>query len=252
MTHSYYSQRTGSNPHLKGLPFPDILALFLRVFTKLSADGYFQEAFGFHCIDAGDIEGTVGDVPLEILLAVRKKELWPVRSHAPHYEEDDLFDMIEFLYQHVSKPVDGTMHSFGGCGMHWETFNQVEGRADFRVKINEVLNHYEKGFELSAAGEVLRKAQAGFEPIFEADVPTKDMNVAGRVNSAVLRYRRHGASLDDRRQAVRDLVDVLEYLRPQFKSLLTSADEGDLFNIANNFGVRLQDFLCWGPPSFLG
>jgi hypothetical protein len=31
---------------------------------------------------------------------------------------------------------------------------------------------------------------------------------------------------------------VLEYLKPKIKEHLTSADEKDLFNIANNFGVR--------------
>ncbi|MES2759029.1 MAG: hypothetical protein V4693_16775 [Pseudomonadota bacterium] len=59
-----------------------------------------------------------------------------------------------------------------------------------------------------------------------------------RVASAALQYRRHGATVDDRRQAVRDLADVLEYLKPQIKKYLTSAGEKDLFNIANNFGVR--------------
>lgn len=34
--------------------------------------------------------------------------------------------MIEFLYQYGSKPIDGTMHDYNGCGMHWETFNKKE------------------------------------------------------------------------------------------------------------------------------
>ena len=33
-------------------------------------------------------------------------------------------------------------------------------------------------------------------------------------------------------------MDVLEYLRPQIKALLIKQDESDLFNIANNFGIR--------------
>jgi hypothetical protein len=238
MAHEYYSQRTGSNPNINGLPLADVADLFVRVYSKFSTDGYFAEALGSYCLNAGFTQGRLGDVDLAILLALRKKGLWPVQEHARSYIEDDLFDMIEFLYQHVSKPVDGTMHSWGGCGMHWETFNQNDGRAEFRLKINEVLGHYEKGFELSADGYVLRKAHPGFETIFDADVPSKDRQVVGRVDSAVLRYRHHGASLDDRRQAVRDLVDVLEYLRPKVKALLTSADESDLFNIANNFGIR--------------
>lgn len=74
--------------------------------------------------------------------------------------------------------------------------------------------------------------------ILEADVPTSDAKVGNRIDAAVLRFRRHGSTFDDRRQAVRDLADVLEYLRPKVKDLLSSGDESDLFNIANNFGIR--------------
>ena len=73
---------------------------------------------------------------------------------------------------------------------------------------------------------------------FEADIPTNDTNVQTRIDAAIIKFRRHGSSLDDRRQAVRDLADVLEYLRPNLKTLLSKKDEADLFNIANNFGIR--------------
>lgn len=84
----------------------------------------------------------------------------------------------------------------------------------------------------------MHQVEAGFEPIFGADVPLDDTNVVSRIDSAVLAYRRHGATAEQRRQAVRDLADVLEYLRPQVATFLTRKDEGDLFNIANNFGLR--------------
>jgi hypothetical protein len=238
MVHSYYSHRTGINPNSKGLPLSDVVDLFVRVFTQLCQEGYFVEAFGYTCVDVGDIPGKVKDVELEMRLSIRKQNLWPIESAASHYSEDDLFDMIEFLYQHVSKPIDGTYHSWDNCGMHWETFNQHEGRHEFRIKVNAVLDHYVKRFELSPAGEVLHKPEAGFEPIFDADIPSGDTNVIKRINAAVLGYRRYGSTLDDRRQAVRDLADVLEYLRPKVQSLLTNNDEKDLFKIANNFGIR--------------
>jgi len=238
MTRQYYSQRKGTNPNLKGLALVDVVELFVRVFEQLRTDGYFDEAFGFYCVDAGDQVGKIRDPELEMLLTVRKKGLWPIPDKATSYQEDDLFDVLEFLFQYVSKPVEGTMHSWGDCGMHWETFNRVLGRKEFREKINAVLGHYEHRYELSVDGEVLHRPEAGFEPIFEADLPTRDKNVLSRVAAATLAYRRHGSTIDDRRQAVRDLADVLEYLRPKVKALLTSADEEDLFNIANNFGVR--------------
>lgn len=238
MVRQFYSLRKGTNPNLNGLPLSEILGLFIRLYNQMNEDGYFHEAFGYICVDAGEVAGTVRDPELEMLLAIRKTGLWPLFEKAPYYSEDDLFDVIEFLHLHVSKPIDGTMHSYGHCGMHWETFNKVVGQEEFRSKVNALLTHYEQRYELSANGEVLHKPEAGFEPIFDADLPSKDKNIVSRVSAATLRYRRHGSTLDDRRQAVRDLSDVLEYLRPQVKTLLTSADEKDLFNIANNFGVR--------------
>jgi len=238
MGHTYYSQRQGTNPNMLGLPLLDVIDLFARVYDQLRADGFFTEAFGFECVDNGPIPGAVRDVDLELLLAVRKKALWPIRERGATYSEDDFLDVIEFLHQHVSKPIDGTHHSWNDCGMHWETFNKAEGQSLFRERVNSVLSHYAKPFVLSPEGEVLRRPEAGFEQIFEADIPSPDTNVVGRINAATLRYRRHGSTPDDRRQAVRDLADVLEYLRPQVKSLLTSADENDLFNLANNFGIR--------------
>lgn len=238
MTHRYYSQRKGTNQNQNGLSLSDTIDLFVRVFEQMYADGYFHEAFGFECVDAGHIVGKVPDVELEMLLTIRKKGLWPVRDSAKRYSEDDFFDVLEFLFQHVSKPIDGTPHNWNECGMHWETFNKLQGQALFRAKINAVLEHYAKPFGLAASGELLHKPEAGFEPIFDADIPSKDGNVVDRINAATIRYRRHGATIDDRRQAVRDLADVLEYLRPKVQALLTSADDKDLFNIANNFGVR--------------
>ena len=223
---------------MSGLPLGDVVGLFVRVFDQLREDGYFHEAFGYECVDAGHVEGKVRDIELEMLLSVRKKGLWPLHIECAHYSEDDFFDIVEFLYQHVSKPIDGTLHSWNDCGMHWETFNKIQGQTAYREKVNSVLEHYAEPFELAASGEVLHKPERGFEQIFDADIPSQDSNVTSRIEASVLRYRRHGSTLDDRRQAVRDLADVLEYLRPKVKSLLTSADEKDLFNLANNFGIR--------------
>lgn len=238
MAHSYYSQRTGLNPNNEGLPLHDVVNLFQRVYSQLNEDGFFHEAFGFYCVDSGHTPGRIRDIELEMLLTIRKKGLWPIENVGHSYSEDDFFDVMEFLYQHVSKPVDGTHHDWNGCGMHWETFNKSEGQAIFREKANAVLNHYLNAFELSENGEVLHRPEVGFEQIFEADIPSADKNVTERVHAATLRYRRHGSTLDDRRQAVRDLADVLEYLRPRMKSILSSADEKDLFSIANQFGIR--------------
>ena len=228
----FFSIRTGKNPNTHGFSLSDLNQFFCRLYGQLAANGYFDEAFGYFCVDADFIPGKLADVEFDILMRLRKKQVWPIDKYHVDYSEDDLFDMIEYLHEYVSKPIDGTMHSYANCGMHWETFSKAEGQAEFREKVNELLALYQEPFVFNANGEILHKPDKGFEKIFEADVPSDDENVRLRVDSAVLKFRKHGASLDDRRQAVRD------YLRPNMKSLLNKKDEDDLFNIANNFGIR--------------
>lgn len=213
--HTFYSIRTGINKNTKGLSLAQLKSCFSKVYQELCKEGFFDESFGWSCVDLGEQSGKIFDIKMEILLAIRKEELWPIEWKLSNYSEDDFFDIIEFLHIHISKPIDGSYHSYNDCGMHWETFNKKEGQAIFREKINPLLNQYENPFELSVNGMLLEKPEAGFEKIFEADIPSQDENIIARINSATLLFRRHGSTQDNRRQAVRDLADVLEYLKPK-------------------------------------
>jgi hypothetical protein len=232
-----YSMRAGRNPNADGFSLPKIKDVFKGIYSDLSEEGYFQESFGHYCVDAGDVVGTIRSPASDMLVRLRKDGLWPISSQLDNYTEDDFFDVIEYLFGAVSKPLTGNYHSYHNCGMHWDTFDRSSGQNHYRNRINEMLGLYERRFELSEAGEILHSPEAGLEPIIAAKVPTSDDNVRSRVEAAVLSYRRHGASVDDRRNAVRGLADVLEYLQKDVK-LYLKGDEPDLFNIANNFGIR--------------
>lgn len=109
-------------------------------------------------------------------------------------------------------------------------------------RVNKILNIYEKGYELSADGEILILADAGLHGLFEAPLPSVDPdNVAARVTAAQLKFRRSRSSIEDRRDAVRDLADVFEYLRPKIKDVIAKKDEAAIFEIANKFGIRHHD-----------
>lgn len=201
---------------------------------------YFQEAFGYYCVDDGEVSGSLGyDIEAQLFRKLRKENLWPIIDNCKDYSEDDLFDVIEFIFDSISKPIDGYFHSFSSCGMHYDTFDKEIGQREYRKEINEILRDYNEGYELSPEGEILIKGQPGQELLFKAAVPTEDSeNVQTRVQLAIQKFRRYKSTLDDRRDAIRDLADVLEYLRPKIKTVLSKKDESDLFNIINNFGIR--------------
>jgi hypothetical protein len=86
---------------------------------------------------------------------------------------------------------------------------------------------------------VVGQADPGLEDLLKTDLSSPEpVRIDARVQAAIAKFRRHRSSFEDRRDALRDLADVLEFLRPRLKSVLASQDETDLFNIANNFGIR--------------
>lgn len=239
-TRKYYSVRTGRNPNAGQIDLQTFLRLFRPIYCHFEDEGYFQEYFGYDCVDAGFVPGELGhDMEGALLLELRKSNLWPVRANLDVYSEDDIFDIIEYLFDHCSKPVERTWHGWSDCGWHCQTFNKLEGQNEFRGKTNKILEIYQSGYELSCDGEILALPDTGLEPLLEAPVPSIDPdNINARVEAARLKFRRHKSSLEDRRDAIRDLADVLEFLRPKLKEVLTTQDENDLFNLANNFAIR--------------
>lgn len=234
----YYAERHGKTPGGGRLELSGLKKQFKAAYDQWDAAGYFQEHFGFWCVDDDEVPGLLGDVDASMMLSLGKDGLWPIRQNIEAYSEDDLLSVVEFVHDHISKPLTGHMHSYSGCGMHWSTFDQPTGRAEYRAKLNVLLARYGSGYELSATGEVLERPLEGAANLLTTDLPMKDGNVQARVQSAIKKYRQRQSTADDRRDAVRDLADVLEYLRPQVKQVLTKKDESDLFEIANNFSIR--------------
>ena len=235
MGRKYYSIRKSRN----GLSLDGIKAVFGAAFRQFEEKQYFDEAFGFHCVDAGWSAGSVGNPEIHFLRHLRKPDLWPVKDKLDSYTEDDLFDVIELLYDLVSKPLDGTYHSWQNCGMHYSTFNQPSGRAEFRSEINEILSDYKNGFELAENGEIVEKGEKGVEALLSAKLPNSvGRDIQQRLEEAIGAFRRRHASRTDRHNAVKMLADLLEEFRPRLKEALTQKDESDLFNIANNFESR--------------
>lgn len=237
---AYYSIRTGKNPDAVKFDLSMLLRLFREIYILLLSKGYFQEAFGYDCVDEGEVRGELGsDIEAQMFRKLRKPGLWPIGDRYTDYSEDDLFDVVEFLYDCVSKPVDGYYHDYADCGMHYSEFDKASGQQEFRQEINELLPGYRDGYEVSEDGEILALADKGLDYLFQAGLPGYDPeNVKSRVDVAILKFRRYRSSIEDRRDAVRDLAEVLEFLRPKLKQILASKDESDLFNIANSFGIR--------------
>lgn len=236
----YYSVRTGKHPDGKRYSFDILKRLLKDIYTDFRREGYFDEYFGFYCIDSEYVPGKLGpEIEAKVFRALKKESLYPFDGKFLSYTEEDTFDVLEFLFDNISRPLKGEYHSWNNCGMHWSEFDKKEGEISFLNAVNEALMDYSDGFQLSENGEILILGEEGLKEIFNAKVETDDPeNIDSKIQAAIKRFRYHRSSIEERKNAVRELFDVLEYLKSKTKNVLNKKDESDLFNIANNFGIR--------------
>ena len=237
----YYSVRSGKNKNFSGFSLDILKKLFSDLYFEFNSNGYFQEYFGYDCVDAGFVVGVLGEnIEAQIYRLLRKDNLWPIKERINNYEEDDLFDIIEFLYDHVSKPIetDGAYHSWNQCGWHYSKFERETGQKEFLEKVNEILAEYGSGFQMDQDGLILIKDEDCLAMIYDANIPIKRDDIRQKMNLAIQKYKQSRSNLEERRIAIRELADILETLRADVKKYLLNNDESDLFNIANNFSIR--------------
>jgi len=245
----YFSIRTGKIPITKEDNLKILKMSFLRVYEGLETNRYFQEHFGLFCLD-GFEKGALGyekNIQDFIFEKTRRNNLYPISRFLGDYTEEDLFDILEFLHDYCSKGIESYTHTCWEfehsyeC-LHCTTFDDKLGQKYFRDKINPILREYNDGYEISENGVILNLSPIGLDNLFEAIIPTDDNeNIKIKIESAIFKFRKHKSTLDDRKEAIRELADVLEFLRPKIKKYLVKKDEDALFTIANNFAIRHHD-----------
>jgi hypothetical protein len=151
----YYSDRQKQG-NRKIIALPSLRKFFAALVRDFEHYGYLSQTLGTDCVD-GDIAGElIGGADAALEFSLGKNNLWPIKTMWSRYTEDDVFDLIEFIFDHISKPTDGFLHRYNGCGWHFTQFDRLAGQAEFRAEINQVLGQYEKGSLLSGSFHRLR------------------------------------------------------------------------------------------------
>lgn len=223
------------------LTLEQLRRLVFSALDELFERYYFQQAFGYVCVDAGVVPGLVGrDPDAWFLRTLHRDDIWPYREKGNQYDADSLLDVLEALHDLVSEPVHGRYHDFASCGWHYSTFDQANGQEEFRNLINPALSRYEQPLQMTSGGEIIVLGPEEFRPLLDAPLPAgaePDL-VATRTHDAIGMFRRRNSTKTERRQAVRELADVLEVLRSDIKTAMLPKDERELFWLANGFAIR--------------
>lgn len=233
----YWSQRQNGPAAATATDLPATITRCRSAISELEDEHWFARTLGFDCVDGhGESNTTKAEV---LKRRVGKPQL--VDLSTERWTEDDLCDYVEVMHDIAARPTRGWFHSFGGCGWHPTDYERGSGQALYRWRINRVLDESTLGLRLAAEGEdvgrVVRVLPGGLDDLV---IKLADESATGdpSVPHAIGLFRRHGATREDRRSAVRELADVLEGHRQLLKDEMLTKDEAALFQIANQFGIR--------------
>lgn len=218
----YDSERQGREPQVESLDFETLRRLVVNVFDSFRERAYFQEAFGYDCVD-GDRVGTLGSDPDAFFLrTIGREHIWPywhvdptrpslLRSTwAEEWDVDTLFDVVEVLHDHVSKPTAGRYHSFTNCGYHASHFDGRAGQREYREEMNRVLGRHDPPYEFGPDGRLIERAPDEFKGLLDAEVPdgTEHDLITEKVEDATRLFLARSSSVSDRKHAVRALAEA--------------------------------------------
>ena len=170
---------------------------------------WFGSAFPFACQDGQGNAGTDSDKLNGKMAAygvIRPDEC----HHAGHNPADgQVFDLIEFSYEHIAEPCAGSVHSYWGH-THY-SYNQAAGGTNFEEEVNRIFERNGMAFELKQ-GQVTRMAPTGLqEALAETVFHTGDKTLDELLEDA--RRKLLNRDLKVRRESLEKLWDAWERLK---------------------------------------
>lgn len=234
----YYNERH-SKLEPDPMDLPTLKRVFLNIYQDFKDRHYFQGAMGKNCTDKGLIPGDWGhDIQAFFYQILRKMNIWPIEENIEGFDEPLLFTIIEFLHDYISYPEKTHDHTWHYCGVHVLEFDKEKGQKHFRQAINKIIMDYDTGYKITKDGEIVGDPPSGLESLVDDPIVTPNPeNIEIRVQTANLKYRKHNATLEDKKAAIIELAGVLEYLRKsQIK--FPRKDDATLFQIMNEFDLR--------------
>jgi len=172
-------------------------------------DSSFGESFPDRCPDGNLIAGCNSGLFQRALAGEVPGVAWPPWSAAvPSLL--DVLDFVEFCFDHVAKPIEGSWHGFF---QHSHlSFDREAGRAAFREKVNRIFARNGIAFELNDDGRVIRLApEALRQSLGGAVFQTRDAELDTLLESARSKYL--DPDVEVRKEALEKLWDAWERLK---------------------------------------
>lgn len=235
----YYSKR--NKPLIKDIPF-DFWRGLCAYIQEISSKDWLSERFGF-CDDYGYWHLQNERVNNKMLQEIGHA-LFPLDPKRV-LRDEDIFDLIEFFFNHVSKPVDVNK------------FDAATARYEYTIGINRLFDNFNLAYELKKGAVKDLHSKAIDRIVLSDSFEIPDSETQDMLNLAVEKF--YSRNPEDKKIALEKLVDVYQRIsswedkdkKRSIDKLLEKTSGGDdrikealgcdlnsMWKIANEFMIR--------------
>jgi hypothetical protein len=236
----YYSKR--NKPLSKQIPF-DFWKGFGAYLKEISEKGWLSENFGYWSDFGNRWVLTKEEINNKMLQEIGH-ELFPL-DPLRRPNEEIIFDLIEFLFNHVSKPADGGK------------FDAARAKYEYTIGINRLFDNFNLAYELKK-GVIKDLHSKTIDRIVLSDsFEIPDNETQDMLNLAVEKF--YSRNPEDKKIALEKLVDVYQRIsswedkdkKKSIDKILEKASGGDdrikgdlecdlnsMWRVANEFMIR--------------
>lgn len=160
----FYSQRKGKPSPLS---LSDIKIAFGSIYEDFNKRGYFVELLGNSVISK---DGLIGNSFETFCMRKLKKKIYPPNMNSL-YSEDDLFDIIELLYEYINYPskkeTKDLLSSLYAGSFAPDPEKKGEAKKEYQKEINVFLHEYSIGWELTEDGYIRETIERDFKRLVD-------------------------------------------------------------------------------------
>jgi hypothetical protein len=150
------------------------------------------------------------------------------------------FDLIEFVYSHISDPIQKSYHSYFQHH-HYVFEDGHETQENFRNEINDIFSSNGIVFFLDENGEMKRIIPDEYEEIFDYEYLTEDDRLNDLIDDAINHFKK--SCSDDREIALEKLWDAFERLKTYNKEDNKKVSIEKLINLAASGNEQMKQKL---------
>lgn len=173
---------------------------------EYAGDNYLCEHFPSQCGDGYPI--YYSEQAVQSKLYIEYGDLtWPVTGDAMPADLVEVINLVEFVFQHISKPTDGWFHSWCGA-THPTAFDARTARYEYTVAVNKMFRNFGLPLLLKKGRAVRITSVVLDRPVLELELATSDKHLVRLLNTAISDFQ-----TGNRHHALRTIVDAFERIK---------------------------------------